>query len=168
MDKTQLPKMNTKFVGHHISSGGFIFYKDESTGDVSVLLIKNKKGEYWIPKGHLEENEDQVAAAFREIEEEVGIKKEQLEYVDLCHLYKFSFTDDNGHQNTKEIYMNVFEALSKDGIKLEQGETDIRDGEWLVYEKALEKIMSYSRNELIRAREMFDNYLASNKKNKHG
>ena len=29
MKNTQTPKMNTKFVGHHISAGGFIFYKNK-------------------------------------------------------------------------------------------------------------------------------------------
>lgn len=150
--------MNTKFVGHHISAGGFIFYKNKMDGDISVLLIKNKKGEYWIPKGHVEEGEDQLSAAFREIEEEVGLKKEQLRYIDLCHLHEFSFLDDNGSSNTKEIYMNVFEALEKPELKLEQGETDIVDGEWFSYETALGKILSYSKNELIKAKGMFDNY----------
>ena len=155
----QSNKMNTKFVGHHVSSGGFIFYIDKVTKKISVLLIKNKKGEYWIPKGHIEEGENQVEAAFREIEEEVGLRKEQLKYIDLCHLYQFSFVDDNGHQNTKEIFMNVFESLDRNEIKLEQGETDIKDGEWLDYELALEKIMSYSQNELIKAKQIFDEYL---------
>lgn len=158
MSDTQPIKMNTKFAGHHISSGGFIFYKDKVAGDLLVLLVKNKKGEYWIPKGHIEKNEDQIDAAFREIEEETGLKKEQLKYIDLLHIYKFSFTDDNGNSNTKEIYMNVFEALEKGNIMLEQGETDIRDVEWTTCDEALEKIMSYSKNELIKARKMFENY----------
>ncbi len=157
MDNNQSNRMNTKFVGHHISSGGFIFHKDKTTGEIYTLLIKNKKDEYWIPKGHIEEEEDQVTAAYREIEEEVGLKKEQLKYIDLCHLYKFSFKDGNGCPNTKEIYMNVFEAEEKLEIKLEEGETDVRDGEWLSYKIALEKIMSYSKNELIKAKDMFEN-----------
>ena len=70
--------MNTKFVGHHISSGGFIFYRNKKNGELFTILIKNKKGEWWIPKGHIEEGEEQVAAAFREIEEEIGLKKDQL------------------------------------------------------------------------------------------
>ncbi|MEK7143571.1 MAG: NUDIX domain-containing protein [Patescibacteria group bacterium] len=159
MSDKSTAKMNTKFIGHHISSGGFIFYKDKKTGELYTLLIKNKKNEYWIPKGHVEENEDQVAAAFREIEEEVGLNKNQLKYIGLCHLYKFSFTDDNGNPNTKEIYMNVFEAFELYGLKMEQGETDIRGGEWFEYQKALEIIISFSKNELIKAKAIFENYL---------
>ncbi len=161
MNNTPAVKMNTKFAGHHVSSGGFIFYKDQTTGKIYNLLIKNKKNEYWIPKGHIEEGEDQIAAAFREIEEEVGLGKNQLKYIGLCHLYKFSFTDDNGKPNTKEIYMNVFEADEKYDLKVEQGETDIRGGEWFEYSKALQTIMSFSKNELIKAKEMFESHLKS-------
>ena len=100
-----------------------------------------------------------MAAAFREIEEEVGLNKNQLKYIDFCHLYKFSFTDDNGNPNTKEIYMNVFEAFELYGLKMEQGETDIRGGEWFEYQKALEIIISFSKNELIKAKAIFENYL---------
>lgn len=151
-------KMNTKFVGHHVSSGGFIFYKDMETAELFVLLIKNKKDEWWIPKGHIEVDEDQVAASLREIEEEVGLNKDQIKYIDFCHLYKFSFTDDQGHPNTKEIYMNLFEANEKYNLKMEKGETDIRDVKWFEYRRALETIMSFSKNELIKAKEMFENY----------
>ena len=159
MSDKSTQKMNTKFVGHHVSSGGFIFYKDKKRGELFVLLTKNKKNEYWIPKGHIEEGEDQVSAAFREIEEEVGLNKKQLKYIDFCHLYIFSFIDDNGNPNTKEIYMNVFEVSEKHDLKVEQGETDIRDGEWFEYSKALETIMSFSKNELIKAKEIFERHL---------
>ncbi|KKS38300.1 MAG: hypothetical protein A3G49_06230 [Candidatus Sungbacteria bacterium RIFCSPLOWO2_12_FULL_41_11] len=159
MSDKSTQKMNTKFVGHHVSSGGFIFYKDKKRGELFVLLTKNKKNEYWIPKGHIEENEDHVVAASREIEEEVGLNKNQMAYVGLSHLYKFSFADDKGNPNTKEIYMNVFEAREKYDLNMEQGETDIRDAEWFEYSKALETILPFSKNELVGAREMFEKYL---------
>lgn len=159
MTDTTKIKMNTKYAGHHISSGGFIFYKDNNSQEISVILIKNKKGEYWIPKGHIEADEDQVQAAFREIEEEVGLNKDQIKYINLCHLYKFSFNDDNGNPNTKEIYMNVFQATEKYDLTLEKGETDIQEGEWFEYSIALEKIMSFSKEELIKAKKMFEDNL---------
>ena len=154
-------KMNTKYVGHHISSGGFIFHEDKDTGLLSVLLIKNKKGEYWIPKGHIEEGEDQIAAAFREIEEEVGLTKDQLTYIGLCHLDKFSFVDDGGNPNTKDVYMNLFGVHEKHDLKKEEGATDLTDAGWFEFSRALEMIIPYSKNELIKAKEMFENYLRS-------
>lgn len=162
MSDKSTTKMNTKFVGHHISSGGFIFYKDQKTRKLYILLIKNKKNEYWIPKGHIEKGEDQISAAFREIEEEVGLKKNQIKYIGLCCLYKFSFTDDDGSPNTKEIYMNVFEAYEKYRLNKEEGATDLTDVGWFECSKALGIIMSFSKSELIKAKKMFENYLQNN------
>ncbi len=164
MTENNIKKMNTKFVGHHVSSGGFIFYKNPQNDELYILLIKNKKGEWWIPKGHIEENEDHVTAAFREIEEEVGLKREQLKYVDLCHLYEFSFIDEQGHSNTKEIYMNVFMATDVHDLIMEQNNTtDIRDVAWLPYDKGLEMIMSFSKNELVKAKEIYELFLNKHK-----
>lgn len=152
-------KMNTKFVGHHVSSGGFIFSINNETKELYVLLIKNNKNEWWIPKGHIEEGESQLETAFREIEEEVGIKKDQLKYIDLSDIYRFSFNDKEGTQNTKEIYMNVFDNIDMCDIKAEENETtDILDVKWFSYEEALNKIIPFSKNELIKAKDIYTNY----------
>lgn len=46
----------------------------------SVLLIHHKALQLWLPLGgHIEPTEDPEEALFREIEEESGIKKEELE-----------------------------------------------------------------------------------------
>ena len=151
--------MNTKFVGHHISSGGFIFYNNEKNKDLYVLLIKNNKNEWWIPKGHIEEGEDQIESAFREIEEEVGIKKDQLKYIDLSDVYKFSFNDENGKQNTKEIYMNIFDATDMCNVKIAKKEAvNILEAKWFSYDEALNKILPFSKNELIKAMTVYLNY----------
>src|ERR1700683_2200436 len=51
------------------SAGGVIL---NSKGEVALVL--NGKGAYWgLPKGHLDEGEDSMTAALREIEEETGL-----------------------------------------------------------------------------------------------
>ena len=70
-------KINKNIV-KHVSSGGFIFHKDKKSLKISVLLIKNTKDEWWIPKGKLEQGESQLDAAFREINEEVGFDFDQV------------------------------------------------------------------------------------------
>ena len=69
-------------------SAGFIVYRD-SGGPRRYLLIRDRKhGNWGFPKGHLEVNEDDLAAAGREVREECGIKglepaagfKEELSY----------------------------------------------------------------------------------------
>lgn len=62
-------------------SAGLLIYR-RSDGDISVLLVhpggpfwaKKDEGAWSIPKGLVDENEDELVAAQRETEEEIGIK----------------------------------------------------------------------------------------------
>jgi len=155
MPNTENGKMNTDYVGHHVSAGGYIFYKDDQTGEDFVLLIENANGEFWIPKGHIEEGEDHVAAAFREIEEEVGIKEEKLTHIGLSHVHSYTFTDDQGRESTKEVYVNVFQATEKCPIVLEDGNDSICGGEWFPFAEAVKKIIPYSKKGIIKAERLF-------------
>lgn len=142
-----------------ISSGGFIFYFEKETQKLFVLLIRNRKGEFWIPKGKLEKGEDQITAAFREIEEEVGLTKQQIKYIDFCFLDKYTYID-SGKLLGKELYINVFEADRKYVLKPEDGEIDITNAEWHEYEEAL-KVISFNKNELVLSRQIFENITVS-------
>lgn len=51
-----------------------------------ILLVCNKLGYWTFPRGHIEENEDILVAAKREIKEETGI--EDLEYVKNLGTYE--------------------------------------------------------------------------------
>jgi len=142
-----------------ISSGGFIFYKDLNTGEVYVLLIKNPKGEYWIPKGKLEQGEDQQTAACREIKEEVGFGSDKVKYVDFCHLDQYQYEED-GKTLSKDLYINVFEADKK----YEPAPEDWHNIEaigWHKYDEAL-NLISFNKNELISSFEIFNKFKHSN------
>ena len=58
---------------HEITSGGIVFRKNSKNGVVEILLIKDSKGRWTIPKGHVEPGEEIGAAAEREIREETGL-----------------------------------------------------------------------------------------------
>jgi bis(5'-nucleosidyl)-tetraphosphatase len=62
------------------SSGAILFAG--SRENALFLLLKHKKNGHWsFPKGHIEEGEDEVDCATREITEETGISKQQLEFI---------------------------------------------------------------------------------------
>lgn len=141
-----------------VSSGGFIFFIKKETNQVFVLLIKNRKGEYWIPKGKLESGEDQLSAAFREIEEEVGLSKEQIRYIDFCFLDKYTYMEGQKLLG-KELYINVFDARDQYKPRSGDDEIDITGVDWYDYEKALE-IISFNRNELVKSKMILDLFYA--------
>jgi 8-oxo-dGTP pyrophosphatase MutT (NUDIX family) len=63
------------------AAGGVVFCYGDDGGPL-ILLICDKYGVWTLPKGHLEEGEDEAAAAVREIAEETGI---DCDLDDLLH-----------------------------------------------------------------------------------
>ncbi|MBC7084005.1 MAG: NUDIX hydrolase [Firmicutes bacterium] len=64
--------MNEARRKHEVSAGVVVFRGDQ------VLIIKNRFGEWVLPKGKVEAGETPEAAALREVEEETGVRAEIL------------------------------------------------------------------------------------------
>ncbi|MCX6716487.1 MAG: NUDIX domain-containing protein [Candidatus Taylorbacteria bacterium] len=137
------------------SSGGFLFFYNKEEGNIFVILIKNKKSEYWIPKGKLENDESQVDAAFREIKEEVGFGSDKIKYIDFCFLDKYIY-EDEGKVIQKELYINVFEVYKKWDPTPEDW-NNIDNVCWYKYEDAF-NLISFNKDELIKAQNIFKKY----------
>ncbi len=66
-------KQSIQEIVRESTAGGIIFRRNKK-GAVEILLIKDAKGRWTIPKGHIEEGERAPETARREIGEEVGLK----------------------------------------------------------------------------------------------
>jgi 8-oxo-dGTP diphosphatase len=60
-------------VSRLIRAAGAVVYTRDASGTLLVLLIRDGHGALTLPKGHLEEGEDDETAAVREIAEETGV-----------------------------------------------------------------------------------------------
>lgn len=150
----------SKSVIKQVSSGGFIFYQDSVTSEVFVILIQNLKDEWWLPKGKLEKGESQLEAAFREIEEEVGFTRRQLDYVDRCDDVHYSFVLDDVGKVDKDLSINVFRAHKKYTPKPSDWE-NLRAVKWYLYDEALQAI-TFDRDKLEKSHSIFTNYNSRN------
>ena len=74
------------------SVGAVIFRRTQDASDVDVeyLLIQYPHGHWEFPRGHVEDGESELDTAYREIEEEVGITKDELRLVEKFREH-FSF-----------------------------------------------------------------------------
>lgn len=116
------------------TSGGIIFRKDEKAG-LQILLIKDAKNRWTIPKGHVEPGEEPKQTAEREINEETGLQEMKV----YSWLGKVNFRYRRSHTlvlMTMHIYL--VEGLG-DTNKLHPEEwlTDIK---WLPAAEAVDKI----------------------------
>lgn len=94
------------------SAGGIVINKR------GLVLVVSQHGTSWsLPKGHIERDEDRLAAARREIHEEAGITQlELVEEMGSYERYRLSATGGEDPSELKTIHMFLFkteqEALS--------------------------------------------------------
>ncbi len=65
-------------VVHETTSGGIVFRRSPKNNELEILLIKDAKNRWTIPKGHVEEGEEPKDTAAREITEETGLQSMQV------------------------------------------------------------------------------------------
>ena len=84
------------------TAGGVVLNTD---GEV---LVVSQRGTSWsLPKGHIEEGEDAITAARREIEEESGVSN--LEYIkDLGTYQRYKISKDGGDDQSELKTITIF------------------------------------------------------------
>lgn len=119
-----------------ISSGGVVFKKTGQT--IQVLLLKDKNNFWSFPKGLIEENEDKLTAAKREIGEEAGIHGLEMicELKPINYIYKWQESIVK-----KTVYFFLFKYSGNETPK-PQFEEGISEVKWFPLNEAF-KIIGY-------------------------
>lgn len=130
------------------SAGGVVY--QESAGQMMVVLIGTKQGTVWgLPKGQIEEDEDPVEAALREVREETGLKGSCV--ADLGYI-EYWYRDSG----TKVLYHKFVQyfLLRYAGGDVSQHGWEVDEARWFSIDDALDTI-SYDneREVLLRARQ---------------
>ncbi|MCX7750760.1 MAG: NUDIX domain-containing protein [Candidatus Bipolaricaulota bacterium] len=115
-------------------ASGMILFREGARGR-EYLLIKHRSGGHWgFPKGRLEPGEDELAAAQREVAEEVGIPHPEI-VPGFSHLVSYRFVRDR-ELVRKEVRLFLARA---DGPGSPQRE-EIEAMEWLPVPEALSRL----------------------------
>lgn len=128
---------------HETTSGGIVFRRG-AKGDLQLLLIKDAKNRWTIPKGHVEPGEEPKETAEREIREETGLKEMNV----MSWLGKVNFRYRRGHTlvlMTMHIYL-VQGLGDTDKLTPEDWMNGI---EWLPANDAIDKIAYEDIGKLI-------------------
>ena len=81
-----------------------------------LVLVVNQNGTSWsLPKGHIEEGEDELSAARREILEESGISElELIKTLGNYSRFKISQTGGDDESELKTMHMFLFKTTQND------------------------------------------------------
>ena len=135
--------------------------KDQSFGiipfvcrenEVFYLVIHHQKGHWAFPKGHAEENETELMAAKRELQEETGLRPLKI-WMEAPIIERYRFIDPDGRMVDKKVTYFLGRVGEKQQVRIQAEE--LRDYAWLPYQRARER-MSFpeAKKVLDRAREI--------------
>jgi 8-oxo-dGTP pyrophosphatase MutT (NUDIX family) len=131
-----------------VSAGGVVVEGGE------VLVIRHARGEWIMPKGHLEEGEEPEEAARREVEEETGLVAEILAPLgETAYIYRRK--GDPTPRPKRVIWYLMRPLRGRDGMRL-LTEEGLLESVWLSWEEARRRLTwPGDRGILDRAAEAF-------------
>lgn len=137
----------------HESAGGFLFYEDKDSHQLSVALLRTEDNKLVIPKGHLKHDEDPENAATREIMEELSLSVKPI-LINKLGIDHYSFTlDDTGVIHHKDVHLFVYQLVNKESVSPGKDE-NLSSAEWVKFDEALNTI-TFDRDNLLKARQIF-------------
>ncbi|MBI5421046.1 MAG: NUDIX domain-containing protein [Parcubacteria group bacterium] len=139
---------------HEISAGAIIYFEDGEKR--TYLLLKSKKGHWDFTKGHVEGKETRIEAARREIMEEAGFMKKDLEFIDGFHkeiTYTFSSRAIAGEDISKVVTYYLASVRNQEVFLSDEHD----EYGWYPYKDALHALKFKNARALLIAAEEFLN-----------
>ena len=127
----------------HISSG-FVVYRKNKV--IEYLLILNVKGHWDFPKGHVEEGESILEGGYRELEEETGIKREEIKIENCREEIEYDYYENNV-LNHKKVYFFLARYVGEGNISLSQ---EHKGYAWLSFDEALNYIKYKEQKDVLK------------------
>jgi bis(5'-nucleosidyl)-tetraphosphatase len=124
-----------------VSSGGVV-YRVENAIPLFLLLTSNKRGVWCLPKGLIEENEDEVTTAMREVREETGVSRVKFRGKVGLIKYQFGF---RAKTFDKTVHFFLFETDQADA----KVGTEHDAMEWMPYDKALQTLSYPNEKDML-------------------
>ncbi|MBO3839609.1 MAG: NUDIX domain-containing protein [Thermoproteota archaeon] len=131
-------------------SAGFIVFTRED--DCLKYLFLKIGGRLDFPKGNIEENEDELSAALRELKEESGIEKIRV-LPGFRKVLNYYYKRSDGALVSKTLILFLGEALDKN-VSLSWEHESF---EWLSLSEALSRIKYAGYKEILKEAEEFVN-----------
>lgn len=125
-----------------VTSSGGVVYRLENGNALFLLLGSEKRGTWCLPKGLIEEEEDELATAMREVREETGVSRVKLRGKVGTIKYQFGF---RSKMFDKTVHFYLFETDQADAKV--GSEHDFM--EWMPFDKALRTLSYPNEKEML-------------------
>ena len=135
---------------HEKSCGVIVFYQTDSK-PVEILLLHYPEGHWDFPKGHVEEGEEDIQTALRELEEETGIEEKELKIIDGFKEKIHYFFMRNSTKVSKTVEFFLAKASHKNITISHEHQGYI----WLFIDEALEKLTFNNAKEVLKKVKQF-------------
>ena len=131
-------------------AAGCVVYRYDAAGALKILLIHDKYGQWTLPKGHLKDGEDEIAAAAREVLEETGLTGT---LGSLVGRIDYAVRTKRGDIRPKQVAFFLMRAAG--AAATPQADEGIAAADWFAPDEALARIgYSQVRDILTRALRM--------------
>ncbi|MFP3228666.1 MAG: NUDIX domain-containing protein [Nitrososphaeria archaeon] len=117
------------------SAGGVVFRRRGSGPE--FLVLRNLRGYWGFPKGHLNDGEAEEAAALREVIEETGLRNLRV-IPNFKYRIRYRFKGEGGAVSTKEVTFYLMECTGGCGRVVISSEHS--GFEWLPFPEAYRRI----------------------------
>jgi|SRR3989344_5306450 len=100
-----------------------------------VIVVSQQHGKSWcLPKGHIDEGENELEAAKREIYEESGVS--QLEFIrELGTYQRYKINKDTGEDDKSDVKIMIFFLFKTKETKLKPNDPANPEARWIPKEK---------------------------------
>lgn len=133
---------------NHETSAGIVIYRETKTGR-EYLLLHYPGGHFDFPKGHLEAGETEREAAYRELQEETGIKK--IIWIEGFREKIHYFFQHKSEKISKDVYF----FLARTDQKKVTLSFEHMGSIWLPYEEAHKKTTYQTAKDVLKKAENF-------------
>lgn len=130
---------------HEISAGGVVFRINK---EIKILLLKNQKGLWVLPKGKIDKGENLEETALREIREETGLS--DLKIIKSLGKEHYFYRAYAREKNLISKIVYYFSVENKKGNPVPQKEEGFVEACWFDCNLALKKIAYKASRKIIK------------------